>query len=114
LDGQLPLAARMNAREFIKQRAKIGSHKDRAKWQRKAFDKLLREAGAAPIVMMKRVVAYQLANGEIVCTKQRFKDEPAAVKTLQMIHSEHQPRVHEPVRAYPCQHCKGWHITSQK
>lgn len=104
----------MNAREFIKRRAKIaGAHGRPNWWHRRAFDRLVREAGAVPIVAAKRVVSYQLASGEIVCVKQRFKDEDAAGSSLQMIQHEHQPRDREPVRSYLCGYCKGWHITSQ-
>lgn len=103
----------MNAQEFIKRRAKIEGTWGRARdWQRNAFKRLVREAGAVPVVGKRRVVAYHLAAGEVVCVKQRFKDEPAAAMSLQMIHEERQPREHIPVRAYHCAHCKGWHITS--
>lgn len=103
----------MNAREFLKRRARIEHERTRPNWwHRRALAHLIREAGAVPVVGGTRVVAYRLASGEIVCTKQRFKDEDLATKTLQMIHDEHQPRDREPVRAYACGHCKGWHITS--
>lgn len=105
----------MNAGEFIKRRAKIEHARTRPNWwHRRAIAALIREAGAVPVVSGRRVIAYQLASGETVCAKQRFKDEPAAARTLQMIHNEHQPRTNVPVRAYPCAHCKGWHITSMK
>lgn len=106
----------MNAGEFIKRRTKIEGERGRAAgWQRRAFDRLVREARAEPVfaVAAKRVVAFRLGGGEIVCVKQRFKTEPAAAQSLQMIHEERQPREHVPVRAYHCDHCKGWHITSR-
>lgn len=102
----------MKAHEFMRRRARLAQEHRPAWWMRKAFDKLLREAGAVPQIAAKRVVAYRLSSGEIVCNKQRFKNEDAAGETLTMIQNEHQHRPREPVRAYYCGHCKGWHITS--
>lgn len=105
----------MTAQEFMKRRARIGGTWDRAQdWQQNAMKRLIREARAVPVIGSRRVVAYRLGAGEVVCVKQRFKDEPAATQSLQMIHEERQPREHIPVRAYQCTHCKGWHITSMK
>lgn len=50
------------------------------------------------------------------CVKRRFRDEIAALHALGRIAAavpdERRPK--RPIRAYHCQHCRGWHLTSQE
>jgi hypothetical protein len=45
------------------------------------------------------------------CTKRRFKDHEAADTRIAEIMQEEDGN-HKPVRAYLCNKCDGWHLTS--
>lgn len=44
--------------------------------------------------------------------KRRYPDHQSAVQALHRFAQS--TRARKPVRAYPCDLCKGWHITSQE
>jgi hypothetical protein len=103
----------MNAGRFERDRCRIESEPGRSNaWRKRALQHLIRQAGAEPISTGKRVVAYRLPDGKMVCKKRRFQNEQQALDTLRMIAAEHEPRTKQPVRAYACYACMGWHITS--
>lgn len=103
----------MTAAEFARQRARIERHANgRRKYHERAMRHLVRDAGAALVIMDRKIVGYRLPNGQLVCVKERFYSEHQAQKALQRIEARQQVgRV--PVRAYACDHCGGWHLTSQ-
>lgn len=47
------------------------------------------------------------------CGKRRFRDHAEAIRSLRTIRTKGAPRNRMPSRAYYCDHCKGWHLTSQ-
>jgi hypothetical protein len=103
----------MNASTFAKQRAKIEHRAGaRAAWMRKAMEHLVREADATTITVRGHAVAWQLPNGQVVCVKRRYTGQPLAEFELKHIRAK-STRDHVPLRAYSCQHCGGWHLTSE-
>jgi hypothetical protein len=103
----------MNAGQFVRKRALMERESWRRNgWFKRAMQKLIQEAGAVAIYSGGRIVGHELANGQIVCTKQRFQTELAAGAALLQIAisaGEHK----KPQRAYACFACLGWHLTSQ-
>lgn len=104
----------MNAADFIKQRGRIEhqTHQTQA-WRAKAMRGLVKRSRAELIRAGGRVIGYQLPNGQVVCVKQRFRDQAAAEVKLQTIALFEGQRFAMPQRAYFCRHCSGWHLTSQ-
>lgn len=48
------------------------------------------------------------------CGKRRFRDKGEAIRSLHTIRTKGVPSPKgTPSRAYFCDHCKGWHLTSQ-
>jgi hypothetical protein len=44
--------------------------------------------------------------------KKRFRDHEAAVQALRRTSRPDDGRDRKPTRAYPCDRCHGWHLTS--
>lgn len=102
----------MNATEFARRRGRIEHMGDRPHaWRTRAMLHLVRDAKAIVIVANNRVVGWQLPNGETVCIKQRYRDQDRADRQLAQIERA-DVRDKRPIRAYPCAHCGGWHLTS--
>lgn len=73
---------------------------------------LARRAGAAIILPNGRHVGYRLPDGSVACAKHRYRDEVAAQMELARIRRD-AVRGYVPVRAYRCEWCDGWHLTSR-
>lgn len=103
----------MNAGQFAKRRALIEcDHGRRRGYARRAMAALVRESGATLVIVRGKPVAWRLPNGQMVCRKRRYNNEQHAVAALHNIRLE--PRTARiPWRQYQCQHCHGWHLTSQ-
>ncbi|QMP19207.1 hypothetical protein [Pseudomonas phage Persinger] len=103
----------MNAAEFAKRRARIEhEHGRRRGYIAKAMAALVRDAGAAIIIVHGKAVAWRLPNGQIVCRKRRYRTELDAMIALG--HIRHDPKTPKiPTRFYLCPHCNGWHLSSQ-
>jgi len=105
----------MKLREFTRRRALITSrHHGIGKRYRKEMAHLIRDAGAVPVVIARKIAGYRLKCGKIVCVKERFRTELAALHTMKMIHDTNHNQHRVPVRAYYCSYCFGWHLTSQE
>lgn len=108
----------MHAGEFARRRARIVSDKGGSRrlhgprYRVKALRALVRRAGAALIIPHGRRVGYRLPDGSVACDKQRFRTERAALAELDRIHM-HAAHAYVPVRAYLCNWCDGWHLTSR-
>lgn len=108
----------MRAGEFARRRARIQCDRgDKlrphgAGYQRKALRALVKRSGAALIVPNGRVVGYRMRDGSVACMKQRYRSETAAHAELSRIAS-HASHSYVPVRAYRCEWCDGWHLTSR-
>lgn len=108
----------MRASEFARRRARIEADKGHAfrphspKHRRKALEALITRAGAALIVPGGRVIGYRLPDGSVACEKQRFPNEDAAGAELVRIRRD-AAHSYIPVRAYACDWCSGWHLTSK-
>lgn len=103
----------MHASEFSRKRARLQRRAgNRAAFLRKGMTHLVREAGAREIVVRGQVVGWRMTGGEVVCIKVRFRDLLAAQLEIQRI-AKHSVGWKVPVRAYQCQYCGGWHLTSQ-
>jgi hypothetical protein len=104
----------MNAETFMRKRARIASeHPPSTKYYKKALDGLTRDADAALLVIDRKIVGWRLKTGEIVCTKERFRDEADARAALAAIHRSSFEGARVPIRSYYCSRCKGFHLTSQ-
>lgn len=103
----------MNAGEFAKRRARIeNEHRRRKGYAARALNALVREAGAAIIIVRGKAVAWRMRNGQVVCRKRRYRTEQDAMLVLSAVHED--PRTRRvPGRCYLCPHCNGWHLTSQ-
>lgn len=106
----------MNAGNFARKRALILRRGRGAKHERKAMAHLVRDAGAVPVRVDGRVVAYRMPDGGTVCELRRYRDVQAAHQELQNVHAfaHLSPGKRLPVRPYECPFCGGWHVTSQR
>lgn len=103
----------MNAGQFGKRLALIEHQHGRSRdYRRKALKSLLREAGAAIIIIEGKVTGWRMQNGQVVCKKRRYHTEDEALALLASVHSNPLTRK-VPTRCYECPHCHGWHLTSQ-
>lgn len=108
----------MKAGDFARRAAQI-EHGDgwrncnRGKgFRRKALRALAKRAGAALILPRGKFVGYRMPNGSVACLKERYRSAESADLVLCCVamHSTHQ---HVPVRAYRCEWCGGYHLTSR-
>jgi len=102
----------MRAAEFARRRARIEHEAcGRGAKYRRALNSLVRRSGAITIIVANRIVGYRLGDG-VACSKQRYRSLDGAHDELRRIHvfGRH---AHIPVRAYQCEHCNGWHLTSR-
>ena len=103
----------MQAGEFARRLARIEcSHRRGAGFRRKATRALGKRAGAAIIIPQGRRVGFRMTDGSVVCHKQRFRTTESAVAELERI-AHHASHAYIPVRAYRCEWCGGWHLTSR-
>lgn len=105
----------MNANKFGRQRAIIEHAKagrSRA-WRKRALAKLAADTGVEQIATGKRIIAYRLPDGRVICVKHRYQNEAAAIDAIQQI-ARTTGSNKKPIRAYPCYQCMGWHITSEQ
>lgn len=105
----------MRAADFARQLSRIHSvakHGGSLARASRCARALIRRTGAVPIVHASKVIAYRLPDGSIACEKQRFRDPESAGVELARIRrtSAHS---YIPVRAYRCDLCRGWHLTSK-
>ncbi len=100
----------MNRGEFDRKRAHIRGTPRRRK---RALQHLLEDAGAREVKRGSHTVGFRLADGVTVCVKQRYRDSVAANDALFQIQQLPGENV-RPVRAYPCQMCRGWHLTKRQ
>lgn len=49
----------------------------------------------------------------MACQKNPHPTHDRALRALEAIHAKGKPGK-KPVRAYPCQHCESWHLTSKR
>lgn len=103
----------MNVREFMKHRGRIERKYQNESQRRTAIRHLVREAGAAVVIMGGKMTGWRLKDGTIVCVKRRHKDEAGAQEEMARAHSSNWNGHRVPTRAYKCPHCHGWHLTSQ-
>ena len=105
----------MNAATFSRQRARIArEHHGHGRKYNRALAHLIRDARAALVVMHHKVIGYRLTTGEIVCIKERYRNEDQATAAMERIRESIEAGRRAPVRVYPCQHCRGFHLTSQQ
>lgn len=104
----------MHASEFARKRAKIERRaRDKPAFIRKAMQHLVREADAVEITVRGQVVGWRMPDDGVVCIKQRYRDDVAASAELERI-AHYARNRHVPVRSYACEHCGGFHLTSQR
>lgn len=73
---------------------------------------LVRRLRGVPIVANGKLIGHRFPDGSVACVKRRFRALALALLELERIaHTDHGP--HIPVRAYRCEWCFGWHLTSQ-
>ena len=82
-------------------------------WAKKALRRLDEEFGAEEINCGNKRVGVELDSGKVICKKKTFKSVQAAESVLTQIALAAEGRPEgTPSRAYQCQHCNGWHLTS--
>jgi hypothetical protein len=101
----------MRTAEFVRRRARI-EHASRGRRYRVEIRALLKRSRAVPIIAYGRIVGYRLSDDGVACVKQRFRSEASAVAELVSIRQTAN-NSYIPVRAYECEWCHGWHLTSQ-
>lgn len=79
--------------------------------RRRVLQRLVRQAGAAYIITHGKITGYRLPDGSVVCRKKRYQSAQTAATDLQQIAFTTR-HAHIPVRAYPCDRCHGFHLTS--
>lgn len=105
----------MTATEFARRRGRIehASSGNSHAWRVKAMRALVNQAKAVLIHADGKVIGYQLPNGQVVCMKQRYRDQGTAETYLAMIARCDGNNQKKPQRAYACPYCHGFHLTSQ-
>jgi hypothetical protein len=103
----------MNAGRFATQRDRIASEQGRSNaWRKRAMASLVRRSGAQTNQAVGgKLISWSLPGGRTVCVKKRYAREDQATAAIAEMHREHDGR-RKPIRAYPCFHCLGWHVTS--
>lgn len=97
----------MKAAEFARRRSSIEHDATHGNaWRKRAMARLASEAGAIGVLFGRQVVGWKLPGGEIVCIKQRYKNEERAEAYLRMIAATSGQGV-KPIRAYACAYCHG-------
>jgi hypothetical protein len=105
----------MNAAQFAARRARLArEHHGHGRKYKRALAHLLRDARAVLLVLNRKVVGYRLLTGEIVCVKERYRSADDATVAMTRIQDAIEAGKRAPVRVYACQHCHGFHLTSQK
>jgi hypothetical protein len=103
----------MNAAQFSRQRDRIAREaKSRKGFGRPAMRKLVRDARAVTVIWGKNIIGWRMPDGVMVCRKRRYVERGAAVSDMLGIQAEHGKRG-LPRRAYQCEFCGGWHLTSR-
>jgi hypothetical protein len=103
----------MHAGEFARRLARINFTQRRgAEFRRRATRALVKRAGARLFSAHGREVGYRMQDGSFACHKQRFRRQEAAFAELERI-GIHASHAYIPVRAYQCEWCGGWHLTSR-
>lgn len=103
----------MRASEFARRAGRIESASGRGRrFRRRAMRALVKRAGAARIVPNGNRVGHRLPDGSVACLKKRYRTEAAAADELSRIRT-HARGDYVPARAYECEWCGGWHLTSR-
>lgn len=103
----------MNAAQFARARERIAREgRGRRGYESKATRKLVREARARTLVWGKRIIGWRMPDGTLVCRKRRYGSQEAAALDMLALQAEHGKRG-LPRRAYQCEFCGGWHLTSK-
>jgi len=102
----------MNAAEFARRRARIERFALKTRRYRAMMRSLMKRSRAIPILAFGRLVGWRLPDGSVACVKQRFRTQAAALLELSGI-ARTSSHSYIPVRAYQCEWCGGWHLTSK-
>jgi len=74
---------------------------------------LVKRARAVIMIVNGKVVGYRMTDGSVACVKVRYPDDVRAQIDLARIRAVTN-HGYVPVRAYRCEHCSGWHLTSRR
>lgn len=102
----------MTAQEFARRRGRIFLARRSSRWLRRALKNLELEAGAKPVRYSGRLIGHQMPCGQFLCVKRRYKTEALALDALETCKSAPLEYRRER-RAYQCDRCGGWHLTSK-
>ncbi|HDR9259591.1 TPA: hypothetical protein QDB21_005613 [Burkholderia vietnamiensis] len=103
----------MNSAQFSRQRDRIAREaKSRKGYGTTAMRKLVRQARAVTVVWGKHIIGWRMPDGAMVCKKRRYATQQAAAFDMLGMQAEHGKRG-MPRRAYQCEFCGGWHLTSR-
>lgn len=103
----------MNAAQFSRARQRIEREsKDRRGFGPKAMRRLIRQADAATVIWGAKIMGWRMPDGVMVCVKDRFTTRERAASEMLGIQAQ-KGKKGMPRRAYQCQFCGGWHLTSK-
>jgi hypothetical protein len=103
----------MNAAQFSRARQRIEREaKSRKGYGPKALRHLVHEARAVKVIWGPRIIGWRMRDGTMVCRKDRYATQDQATNVMLGIQAEHGKRG-KPRRAYQCNFCGGWHLTSR-
>lgn len=103
----------MNAAQFSRARQRIEREaKERKGYGPKALRKLVRESRAVTVIWGRRIIGWRMKDGAMVCKKDRYATREQATGMMLAIQAEH-GKHGKPRRAYQCEFCNGWHLTSR-
>lgn len=104
----------MNGRRFASKRGRILYRARSERYARRAIERLARECGARPVYAGRKLVAHEFPDGFVVCERRRYRDRDAALDELRGVRAFAHLHDHRlPNRAFPCEHCGGWHLVSK-
>jgi hypothetical protein len=101
----------VNPAAFQRQQTRIERRFPAGRKRADAIRRLITEAAAAIIIRGGKIVGYRLPSGAAVCIKYRYSSEDLATQDLARIQAA--STGHIPTRAYHCERCRGFHLTSQ-
>jgi hypothetical protein len=103
----------MNAAQFSRARERIerDDHKGEA-FQRKALASLVKRSRAILFIHPQsgKVAGWRMTDGSMVCAMRRFPTRQLGENFMLAIQAQ-DGKTNAPRRVYPCDFCKGWHVS---
>lgn len=103
----------MKAAEFTRRRVRAEiEYRAKGRSYKAALRHLVQRSKAVIVVANNKIIGYRMTDGSVSCLKRRYQNSIDAELDLARIHAKAN-HGHIPVRAYRCEWCHGWHLTSR-